>query len=121
MASNDEKSFHEEMMRRAIGLSRQAVDDPNTFSPFGAVIVQDIGRKILGEGCNTMRKTMDPSEHGEVVAIRNACQNINSLTLPPGCTLYTSCEPCPMCASLIVATQIDRVFYANAGECTLYD
>ena len=50
-----------------------------------------------------------------MIAIRNACKNINNFSLE-GCTLYTSCEPCPMCLSAIYWARIDKVYYANSRE-----
>ena len=56
--------------------------------------------------------TNDPTAHGEIVAIRNACKILNNFDLK-GCDLYTSCEPCPMCLSAIYWARIDKVYYAN--------
>ena len=64
----DTDNFHTEMMTRAIEHSKKATQDPSRYEPFGAVIVRNSDRKILGEGCNNMREMMDPSLHGEVYA-----------------------------------------------------
>ena len=81
--------------------------------PFGACIVKD--GKIIGKGINRVLKDNDPTAHAEVVAIRNACKNINSHDLS-GCELYTSCYPCPMCLSAIIWANIKVVYYANNKE-----
>jgi len=56
----------------------------------------------------------DPTAHGEIVAIREACRALGTFSLE-GCTIYTSCEPCPMCLAAIYWSRIDRVFYANTA------
>jgi len=81
--------------------------------PFGAVIMKnDI---ILGEGHNRVAIDNDPTQHAEIVAIRNACKSINHFDLS-GSILYTSCEPCPMCLSAIYWSRIDTVYYGNTKE-----
>lgn len=77
--------------------------------PFGAVIVKD--GDIIGRGHNQVTETCDPSAHAEIIAIRNACKTINEYQLTE-CTLYTSCEPCPMCMSAIYWARIPRLIYA---------
>lgn len=78
--------------------------------PFGALIVAADGT-LLGEGQNRVTRDLDPSAHAEVVAIRAACQTVGDFALP-GATLYTSCEPCPMCMATALWARIDRVLYA---------
>ena len=95
-------------MMRAIELSIDSVNSRG--GPFGSVIVKD--DKILGEGSNKVTSTNDPTAHGEIVAIRYACKNLNNFNLS-GCDLYTSCEPCPMCLSAIYWAHIDKIYYAN--------
>ena len=95
-------------MMRAIELSIDSVNSRG--GPFGSVIVKD--DKILGEGSNKVTSTNDPTAHGEIVAIRLACKNLNNFNLS-GCDLYTSCEPCPMCLSAIYWAHIDKIYYAN--------
>ena len=68
--------------------------------------------KIIGEGCNEVATTNDPTAHAEVVAIRNACKMVNSFQLT-GCDIYASCEPCPMCIGAIYWARPRRVIYAN--------
>ena len=102
----------ERLMRRALALADAAVAKGQ--APFGAVLV-DASGEVLGEGHNTVRADRDPSAHGEVVAIRAALRRLESGKLPPGTTLYTSCEPCLMCAVVIAQLGIPRVVYAARG------
>lgn len=78
--------------------------------PFGACIVKD--GKIIGKGSNHVLGNNDPTAHAEIMAIRDACKNINSFDLS-GCELYTSCYPCPMCLSAIIWSNIKKVYYGN--------
>ncbi len=80
----------------------------NEGGPFGCVIVKD--GKIIGSGNNKVTSTNDPTAHAEIIAIRNACKNLNNFQLT-GCTIYTSCEPCPMCLGAIYWARPDKVFY----------
>lgn len=96
-------------MRRAIELARQGMEQ-GRGGPFGAVVVLD-GR-IVGEGCNCVTSTADPTAHAEVVAIRAACAALGRFDLRGG-AVYTSCEPCPMCLSAIYWARLDRIVYAN--------
>lgn len=97
-----------QFMRRAIELS--SVGAQTGGGPFGAVVVKD--GEIIGEGYSTVVSSHDATAHGEVVAIRDACNNIKTWNLS-GCKLYTSCEPCAMCTSAIWLAKIDKVYYAN--------
>ena len=81
--------------------------------PFGACIVKD--GKIIGKGSNHVLSNNDPTAHAEVMAIRDACKNINSYDLS-GYELYTSCYPCPMCLSAIIWSNIKKVYYGNTKE-----
>ena len=99
---------HQENLLKAIELSKKSVD--NGSSPFGAIIVDAQGN-IIGEGHNRVVLDNDPTAHGEVMAIRNACKNINSFDLS-SCTLYTSCEPCPMCLNAAKWANIKEIYYA---------
>jgi len=94
-------------MLRAIALSIESVKAGG--GPFGSVIVKD--NKIISEGFNKVTSTNDPTAHGEIVAIRDACKNLNNFDLK-NCDLYTSCEPCPMCLSAIYWSRIDKIYYA---------
>lgn len=95
-------------MREAVRLSLESVDAGG--GPFGAVVVR--GDEIVGRGHNQVTLRNDPTAHAEVVAIRDACARLESFHLP-GCDLYTSCEPCPMCLGAILWSRLDRVWYAN--------
>ena len=97
-----------EFMKRAIELSVENVD--NGGGPFGSVIVKD-GR-IIAEGSNKVTPSNDPTAHGEIVAIRQACKKLNKFSLD-GCELYSTCEPCPMCLSAIYWARISKIYYAN--------
>lgn len=81
--------------------------------PFGAVIVKD--GVVVGIGNNHVVKNNDPTAHAEVMAIRNACETLGTFDLT-GCTLYTSCYPCPMCFSAIIWANITTVYYGNTKE-----
>lgn len=77
--------------------------------PFGAVIVR--GDELVSSGENRVTRDLDPTAHAEVVAIRSACSVLGDFVLA-GCTLYTSCEPCPLCLSAALWSRLDRVVYA---------
>lgn len=98
-------------MQEAIKLSASSLKDENipTGGPFGAVIYKN-GEFIAG-GYNHVLANHDPSAHGEVQAIRAACQKLNTWDLS-GCTLYTSCEPCPMCLMTSKWANIDKIYFA---------
>ena len=102
----------EKFMRRAIELAQNGIDS-NEGGPFGAVVVLD--GEIIAEGNNCVTSTNDPTAHAEVVAIRNACQKLNSFQLD-GCILYTSCEPCPMCLGAIYWARPAQMFFACTRE-----
>ncbi len=98
-------------MLRAIELSVNSAN--NAGGPFGCVIVRD--NKIIAEGSNIVTSSNDPTAHAEIVAIRDACQKLNTFNLS-GSDLYSSCEPCPMCLSAIYWSHIDNIFYANTRD-----
>ena len=100
-----------EFMKRAIELSVESVN--NGGGPFGSVIVKD--NRIIAEGSNKVTSNKDPTAHGEIVAIREACKKINNFSLS-GFELYSSCEPCPMCLSAIYWARIDKVYFANTRQ-----
>lgn len=97
-----------QFMRRAIALAQKGIDQ-NEGGPFGCVIVRN--GEIVGEGNNQVTSTNDPTAHAEVVAIRNACQTLGSFQLED-CTIYASCEPCPMCLGAIYWSRPKQLFYA---------
>ena len=98
-------------MRQAIDLSIENVR--NGGGPFGAVIVRD--GEVVATGVNNVVPHCDPTAHAEVSAIRKACQKVGNFKLD-GCTIYTSCEPCPMCLSAIYWAGIERIFYGNTKQ-----
>ena len=98
-------------MQRAIELSIESINSGG--GPFGSVIVKD--EKIISEGMNRVTVDNDPTSHGEIVAIRNACKKLNTFNLS-NCSLYSSCEPCPMCISAIYWSRIGKVYYANTRD-----
>jgi tRNA(Arg) A34 adenosine deaminase TadA len=78
-------------------------------SPFGAIVVRD--GVVIARAHNTVVPKHDPTAHAEVNAIRSACRKLGTFDLS-GCDLYTSCEPCPMCAAAITWANISHVYYA---------
>ena len=98
-------------MLKAIELSIKSAE--TIGGPFGCVIVED--NKIISEGYNKVTSTNDPTAHGEIVAIREACLKLNTFNLS-GCELYSTCEPCPMCLSAIYWSHINKIFYANTRD-----
>jgi guanine deaminase len=99
-------------MRRAIALSLEMMRS-GRGGPFGAVIAKD--GKIIAEGYNQVTSTNDPTAHAEVVAVRLACQALQTFDLT-GAEIYTSCEPCPMCLSAIYWARISKIYFANDRE-----
>ena len=98
-------------MTRAVELSIESVNKGG--GPFSSIIVFD--DKIIAEGSNKVTLSKDPTAHGEIVAIRQACKNINNFNLS-GYELYSTCEPCPMCLSAIYWARIDKIYYANTRD-----
>ncbi len=103
--------MHESFMRRALEIARESLDDPGAM-PYAAVIVKD--GKIVGEGLNRAIGKSDPTSHGEVEAIRDACQKLATTDLS-GCDLYTTAEPCSMCVATMHLAGIRRLYYASAA------
>lgn len=101
-----------ELLHEAIELARERMKS-GAGGPFGAIVARD-GWPIA-RGWNGVTTLLDPTAHAEVVAIRRACNLLGTFRLD-GCTLYTSCEPCPMCLSAIYWARLHRVFYANTRQ-----
>ena len=101
-----------EFLREAIRLSVEKMES-GAGGPFGAVIVRD--GDIVGRGWNQVTSTNDPTAHAEVVAIRNACSNLESFSLA-GCELYSSCEPCPLCLAAAYWARLDRIYFAASCD-----
>ena len=103
-------------MNTYMKIAKELADDnlkTNAGGPFGACVVKN--GEIIGKGSNHVLKNNDPTAHAEVMAIRDACKNINSYDLS-GCELYTSCYPCPMCLSATIWSNIKHVYYGNTKE-----
>ena len=103
-------------MNKYMKIAKELSEDnlkTNVGGPFGACVVKD--GKIIGKGSNHVLSNNDPTAHAEVMAIRDACKNINSYDLSD-CELYTSCYPCPMCLSAIIWANIKKVYYGNTKE-----
>ena len=98
-------------MQRAIELSIESINSDG--GPFGSVVAKD--NEIISEGMNRVTVNNDPTAHGEITAIRQACKKLNTFDLS-GYELYSNCEPCPMCLSAIYWSHIDKVYYANTRD-----
>lgn len=107
----DQASIDDFFMRQAIRLAVESVADGG--GPFGCVVARD-GR-VVGEGTNRVTASNDPTAHAEVVAIRDACAQLGQFQLE-GCTVYCSCEPCPMCLGAIYWARPSAVYYAATRE-----
>lgn len=98
-------------MEMAIQLSEENID--NGGGPFGAVIVKN--GEVIATGTNRVVPNSDPTAHAEVMAIRSACEKLGTFQLD-GCTVYSSCEPCPMCLSALYWAGVDRICYGNTKD-----
>jgi len=99
-------------MQETIDMAMKNVDVVNG-GPFGAVIVRN--GEIIGRGINEVTGKHDPTAHAEIMAIRDACNHLQTHNLE-GCELYTSCEPCPMCLGAIYWANISKLYYAATKE-----
>ena len=108
MRTEREKKF----LDRAIELSKLGMQS-SMGGPFGCVIV--LGDEIVGQGCNMVTSSNDPTAHAEVVAIRDACKKLGTYQLTD-CEIYASCEPCPMCLGAIYWARPKKIIYANTRE-----
>ena len=103
-------------MRQALDLARQAWDAGEV--PVGAVVVKE--GEIVGRGYNAPISRHDPTAHAEIMALRNAAENLGNYRLV-GCSLYVTLEPCPMCVGAIFHARIARVVYGatdpKTGAC----
>jgi tRNA(Arg) A34 adenosine deaminase TadA len=107
-----DKRNDKELLHRAIALA-DTRSESGANGPFGAVVAKNA--TVVGEGWNRVVETSDPSAHAEIVAIREACARLKTHVLK-GCTLYSSCEPCPMCLAAAYWARIDRIVYACTKE-----
>ncbi|OQX17577.1 MAG: tRNA-specific adenosine deaminase [Desulfobulbaceae bacterium A2] len=103
----DEEYLRESLRLATLGMER------GEGGPFGALVVR--GTEVLGRGWNRVLATNDPTAHAEVVAIREACGRVRSYWLAD-CTLYSSCEPCPMCLAAAYWARIPRLVFAAGRE-----
>lgn len=108
------KEKHEEFLRRAIANSRKAGVQYKTGGAFGAVIVTKEG-DVIADGLNHVVAENDPTWHGEMHAIRQACNLLKKPKLD-GCILYTSSEPCPMCLATAYWAGVDGIVYGALVE-----
>jgi guanine deaminase len=99
---------HERFIKEAINLAIENVPS-GKGGPFGAIIVK--AGKIVGRGQNQVTSTNDPTAHAEIVAIRDACKNLNDYQLKD-CIIYSSCEPCPMCLGAIYWARPEMIVFA---------
>ena len=105
-------SLDEHILQQAVDLATANVAAGG--GPFGALVVRD--GAVVATGVNRVTLELDPTAHAEVTAIRAACRELGVFALT-GCTLYTSCEPCPMCAASSLWARLDRVvFCANRHD-----
>lgn len=100
-----------DFLQQAIDLAVKSASENG--GPFGALIVKD--GKVIGMGHNQVTEHCDPSAHAEIMAIRDACKTLNSHQLN-NCTIYSSCEPCPMCMSAIYWARIPKLIYAATAK-----
>ena len=101
-----------DFMKKAIALARQGMLQ-GAGGPFGAVVVRD--GVIVGEGWNRVLATNDPTAHGEVTAIRDACAKLGTFSLE-GCEIHTTGQPCPMCLGAIHWARIGKIYYGFRVE-----
>lgn len=103
----------EHFMREALALAERGRLAGEV--PVGAVVVKD--GEIIGRGCNCPITASDPTAHAEIQALRQAAERVGNYRLP-GCELYVTLEPCPMCAGAIIHARIARVVYGAADPKT---
>ena len=104
--------MREKLMKEAVSIAKLSANS-GTGGPFGALIVKD--GEIIASASNSVTPDNDPTAHAEVNAIRSACRKLSTFDLS-GCTLYTSCEPCPMCLSAAYWAKVDKIYYAADRE-----
>ena len=103
------KDHDKKFLVQAIALAEKSIHEGG--GPFGAIIVKD--DEIIAWGNNKVVKDHDPTAHAEIIAIRNACKKLGTYELK-GCTIYSNCEPCPMCLGALYWTRIDKIVYASS-------
>ncbi len=100
--------MNDQFMQRALDMARDAIGKPGQL-PYAAVVVR--GDTIIGEGINRSREQFDPTSHGEIEAVKAACQALSTTRLD-GTELYSSCEPCAMCVATMYLAGIERFYFA---------
>lgn len=100
--------MHRRFLEQAVDLASSNVREGG--GPFGALIVKN--QQIIAACGNRVSTNLDPTAHAEIMAIRAACSQLGDFQLTD-CTLYTSCEPCPMCLGAIYWARIAAVYYAG--------
>ena len=103
---------HEKFMYLAIELARKGVES-DAGGPFGAVVVKN--GEVIAEGWNKVTSANDPTAHAEIIAVRAACQKLDSFQLED-CVIYSSCEPCPMCLGAIYWARPKMLIFAGNRE-----
>ena len=103
-----QENNHQIFMAEAIRLAGENIRKSNG-GPFGAVVVKD--GKVIAAAANRVTSTNDPTAHAEIVAIREACNALQTFDLS-GCEIYASCEPCPMCLGAVMWARISKLYYA---------
>lgn len=99
---------HEKLIRQTIEMAAENVRSANG-GPFAALVVRE--GQVIGRGVNRVTTINDPTAHAEVMAIRDACRNLDNFRLE-NAVIYTSCEPCPMCLGAIYWARISQIYYA---------
>ncbi|MFZ9501624.1 MAG: nucleoside deaminase [Beijerinckiaceae bacterium] len=110
---DDEQARLDRLFLREAGLLARARMEAGAGGPFGALIVRD--GAVIARGWNEVTSAHDPTAHAEIVAIRRACAAAGDFSLA-GATIYSSCEPCPMCLAAIYWARLDRLVFANTRE-----
>lgn len=108
MNAEEDKHF----LKIAANLAIQNVKE-NKGGPFGAIVVKN--GKIISSGCNYVSSSNDPTAHAEIMAIRNACEKLDTFQLSD-CTIYSTCEPCPMCLGAIYWARPQRLVFASTKK-----
>ena len=109
--SYDYSAEDAKFMQMAIDLSIANIDSGG--GPFGAAVVRD--GVVIATGANRVVPNADPTAHAEVMAIRSACAKLGTFQLA-NCTVYSSCEPCPMCLSALYWAGVERICYGNTKD-----
>lgn len=108
---NKTKQTHEHFMRMAVEEARRGIHSRHG-GPFGSVIVRN--GQVIASGHNMVVANNDPTCHGEISAIRNACQVLGTFDLS-GCVIYTTGEPCPMCLGACLWANLERIYYGGTS------